>query len=267
MPNLYIVFILTLLMHFIATLAYAVRVVGLRTGRLTATAALFNLVMLVSRAAHAVQGPLLASKVDTDLKNGVSWESVCMDFRWILIASTLGTLLGAVFFPTFRRSFQRWVQHFDLERSVPRLILHSFSRTGIRVLKNQLKAPTRTAVRQLIALKDLPVRILLLNLVCVTLLTAGSLAALYAAYFQPDLRLTSSQLAPLVTGIATLGLFLFVDPYLSILTDDVLMEKASDSYFSRVTLFLVISRFTGTLTAQLLLIPAAKLISLIAMRL
>lgn len=255
-----IVFALTVLIHLIATLAYAVRLVGVRTGRLAITSALFNLFMLVSRISNAVQGPLLGKKVDLDLSMPVIPDSVSF-FRWMVFAGSLGTLIGALVFPSFRRLFNRWVLRFDSERSVPRLILHSFSKTGIRVFRHQLKAPSKHSVSQFLHFKDLPIRLILFNIISVSILTVGSFASLYSTYLVPEFRITAMQLSPIITGFATLVLFIYVDPYLSILTDDVIAGKQSDAYFFSCIICMIVSRLFGTILAMLLLVPAAKIIA------
>ena len=94
----------------------------------------------------------------------------------------------------------------------------------------------------------------------VALLTVGSFAALYAASIAPELRLTSSSLAPLITGIATVTLVVFIDPYFSMLTDDIINGKNSVVNFHKVVVWLVISRFFGALLALLIFIPCAYFI-------
>jgi hypothetical protein len=59
-------------------------------------------------------------------------------------------------------------------------------------------------------------------------------------------------------------MFVFIDPSLSVLTDDVMEGKATDSYFRRVVVLLVGSRLAGTIAAQLMLVPAARVIAALA---
>ena len=54
-----IVLILTFLINLITTLSYSVRIVGIRTGRVAISFTLFNILVLVSRAANGFQAPLL----------------------------------------------------------------------------------------------------------------------------------------------------------------------------------------------------------------
>ena len=106
-----------------------------------------------------------------------------------------------------------------------------------------------------------------LNMVAVALWTVGVFASLYAGYLKPELRVTASTLSSIVNGLATILMFVFIDPQMSMMTDDVMEGRVSDSTFRRALVWLVGSRFAGTLVAQLLLVPSASLIVLVAERL
>jgi hypothetical protein len=80
----------------------------------------------------------------------------------------------------------------------------------------------------------------------------------------PDNRVTASSLAAVVSGVATVLLFVFSDPYLPALTDDVLEGKVSETFFRRSAVWLVESRLAGTVLAQVLLVPAALTIKWVA---
>ena len=66
-----IVLVLTFVINLITTLSYSVRIVGIRTGRVAISFALFNILVLVSRTANGFQAPLLAKTVENDIKVGV----------------------------------------------------------------------------------------------------------------------------------------------------------------------------------------------------
>jgi len=59
-------------------------------------------------------------------------------------------------------------------------------------------------------------------------------------------------------------MFVFIDPQMSVMTDDVMEGKTSEPQFRRAVVWLVGSRLAGTLLAQLLLLPAAMLIVTVA---
>src|SRR5882757_8313246 len=96
-----IVLILTFIINLITTLSYSVRIVGIRTGRVAISFALFNILVLVSRTANGFQAPLLAKTVENDIKHGVF--SNVSTFRMVIFACTLATVAGAVLIPTFQR--------------------------------------------------------------------------------------------------------------------------------------------------------------------
>src|SRR4051812_39163906 len=70
--QLTIICALTFLIHLIGTLAYAVRIAGVRTGRIAVSFALFNILVLVSRTSNSFQGPFLAKRIERNISDGVT---------------------------------------------------------------------------------------------------------------------------------------------------------------------------------------------------
>jgi hypothetical protein len=60
--QLAVICILTFVIHLIGTLAYSVRIAGVRTRRIAVSFALFNILVLVSRTSNSFQGPFLAKR-------------------------------------------------------------------------------------------------------------------------------------------------------------------------------------------------------------
>jgi len=60
--NLLFICLLTLVIHVVGTLAYAVRIAGVRTRRIAISFSLFNILALISRTSNSFQGPFLASE-------------------------------------------------------------------------------------------------------------------------------------------------------------------------------------------------------------
>ena len=77
-------------------------------------------------------------------------------------------------------------------------------------------------------------------------------------------RLTAQGLSAVINGVATILLFVLIDPQLSVMTDDVVEGRISEASFRRAVVWLAGSRILGTLLAQILLVPAAMLIAQIA---
>jgi len=261
--QLAVIFILTFLIHLIGTLAYAARIAGTRTGRIAVSFALFNTLILISRTSNSFQSPLLAKRIEENLHAGMTTVAE-NDFRWLLLAASLATIAGALLIPTFQRLFGKAVTAFNIYRSVPRLLLHAFSKSGIAHLRDSMRIPARENISNFTSIRPLPIKILLFNIIAMAIWTVGVFAPLYAGYLNPDLRLTSSNLSAIVNGVATILMFIFIDPYLSVLTDDVVEGKLSDSAFRRVIVWLVGSRLAGTIVAQIILLPATMLIVKVA---
>ena len=257
-----IVFVLTFVIHLISTLSYSVRIVGIRTKRIAVSFALFNIMVLVSRTANGFQAPLLANQVEKNIQNGIGED--LFDFRIILLGATLATIVGGFLIPTFQRIFTKSVYQFSIHKSIPRLLIHGFSKSGIIQFANSLKIPDKKNVTELIKFRNIPKKIFILNIVAVAVLTVGVLASLYAGYLAPDLRTTSSTLSSIINGGATILLFIFIDPYLSGLTDDVIIGKCSEIVFRQFIIWMVVARLIGTLIAQLIFVPSAELISIVA---
>jgi hypothetical protein len=86
--QLIIICFLTFVIHLVGTLAYSVRIAGVRTRRIAVSFALFNILILVSRTSNSFQGPFLAKRVESNLGSGGS-HNLLLDFRWFLLAATL----------------------------------------------------------------------------------------------------------------------------------------------------------------------------------
>ena len=259
--QLLVICFLTFVIHLIGTLAFSVRIAGVRTKRIAVSLALFSILVLVSRTSNTFLGPLLAKRVESNLGGT---EDLLLDFRYLLLSSTLATVAGALLIPTFQRLFSRAVLHFQIHRSVPKLILHGFFKGGIHYLKDDVTAPKLSNVSAAQKGHGVSFSITALNLASTALWTVGIFASLYAGALDPSVRVTSSTLSSIINGGATIAMAVFIDPHLSAMTDDVIEGKTGESQFRRAIVWLVGSRFAGTVLAQLLLVPASLLIVQVA---
>jgi hypothetical protein len=231
-----------------------------------ASFAIFNILVLVSRTSNSFQGPLLAKRIENSLASGGT-HNLLFDFRCFLLSATLGTVVGALLTPSFQRVFSKAVESFQRHRSILRLIMRAFSQGGLAHLKGSLTLPSSAALTGLRKGRTVSASIILLNVAVVALWAVGVFAALYAGYLHPELRMTASNLSSIVNGVATILLFVLLDPYISVMTEDVLDGKLSEADFRGGMTWLIGSRFAGTLAAQALLVPAAALIAYVAVRL
>ena len=254
-----IVLILTFVINLITTLSYSVRIVGIRTGRVAISFALFNILVLVSRTANGFQAPLLAKTVENDIKADV--HSNVGIFRLIIFSCSAATIIGAFLIPTFQRVLSKAVINFSTHKSMGKLLLHGFSKAGILYFKDNVTMPAKSNLAQIKLDNDFPWRIFVANILAVAILTTGVLSSVYASYINPDFRSTASNLSAFVNGFATILMFAFIDPQLSAMTDDVMLGKCSEGTFRRNIVYMTIARLIGTLFAQIIFLPASYLIA------
>jgi hypothetical protein len=257
---------LTFVIHLVGTLAYAVRIAGTRTRRIALSLSLFNLLILVSRTSNSFQAPLLAKRVEENLASGTMGNGAD-DFRWLLVSATAATLVGAVLIPTFQRLLSRWVTALGEHRSMLAALRRAASPLVLAHVRDAAALPRWANLTRAHAGKHIPWSVAALNCVAMAVWSVGVFAALYAGYLRPELRVTASQMSAVVNGLATILMFAFIDPYLSLMTDDVAAGKVDEPYFRRSIVWLTGSRLAGTVLAQALLVPSAFWIVAVAERL
>ena len=196
------------------------RIAGVRTRRIAVSFALFNILVLVSRTSNSFQAPFLAKRVEASL-NHLADHNRLSDFRWLLVSATFATLAGAFLIPTFQRVFSRAVRDFQVHRSIPRLLLSACSQSGWTCLRQSVALPASGNVAPRRAGQGISAVTIALNVAAVSLWTVGVFASLYAGYLNPNLRVTSSALSSIINGVATILMFVMIDPQLSVMTDDV----------------------------------------------
>lgn len=259
-PQLIAIIALTFVIHFIGTLSYAVRLVSIRTHKVALTLSLFNILVLVSRTANSFQAPLVSKIVETDLNNGVTAPRADW-FALIIASSTVATLAAMLAIPSFQRLLAHAVEDFSRFKSVPRLLRKAISLRSYRTLHGDFTLPRRENLRFGGLMPHVSWKYVFLNLVSAAVITVGVLASLYAGYLGPDYRVTASSLSSIINGVATIFLFVFIDPYLSMMVDDTINGRMSEAVYRRYMVLLLLARAGGTVLAQFLLWPAAWLIA------
>lgn len=189
-----ILFILTFVINLVGSLAYSVRIAGIRTRRIALSFSLFNILVLVSRTANSFQAPLLAKRVERNVLTGMTSHGMA-DFRWLLLAASLATIVGGLFTPSFQRLFTRAVESFAHSRSIGRMILRALLpvRSDLHPTEHgdtgghNLSSRTRQG--------RVPFGVLAVNTGATAIWTVGVFASLYAAYLNPNVRATTSNLS------------------------------------------------------------------------
>src|SRR5256714_13220953 len=83
---------LSFAINLIGTLAYSVRIAGVRTRRIALSLSLFNALMLVSRTAVVLQVPLLSKRIERAVASGAARSTAGL--RWLIAAASVATLAG-----------------------------------------------------------------------------------------------------------------------------------------------------------------------------
>ncbi|AYA75943.1 DUF2837 domain-containing protein [Bacillus sp. Y1] len=248
------------IIHSIETLAYAVRLSGARVRLLASALSLFNLMVIVSRMANMMQQPFTGSLID-NAPEVDTLHFVESQYRVIIGASTFGTIIGILLLPTFIAIFSRAIIHLSEERGcIPSLIKKGLTFEFIKRGLKHIHLP-RPSYLVDIRLKDIPIRLFIINMVITAIYTIGVLSALYASLIAPERASTSIMASGLINGVATILLTIFIDPKISILADDVINQRGSYTNLKAVSLMMITSRLLGTLLAQLFFIPGAEYIA------
>jgi len=286
MERLLIVAALTAVIHCTNTLAYAVRISGVRTRRLATAFSLFNVIFLLASTANTIQAPLLASIVEMFIKTGqmitgvkipdeqlvsnpayqTLLTSLDYDFRIVIAAATVGTLIGAALIPAFVNIFNKAIFLFEETGSVPRMLwLIIISPRRFAKVSGQVYLPGKKSLKLATYRKlTIPKTFLFLNIIVTGIYTTGVLSSIYAGALFPSFRSTATLLSAVVNGLATILAATVVEPTAAAITDQALRGDRSDGDVKQMAFYLAITRLLGTVFAQLIFIPSAYLIKYVA---
>lgn len=238
------------------TLSFSVRLGGVRLAKLAVSLSLVGILLLVSRTSNMIQGPLVGNLIDRAKLNPDL--DVLPMFQLILFAASVGTLLAMFFYPTFTKLSMVIIRRLEIDGSFLNVMRVS-NVQKLRFTKHYVTVP-RFAMLHRLRIGGIPKRIMLINTVVTGIYTVGVLSSLYATFLAPSFTSTASQLTGLINGVATILLTLFLDPHIAMLTERSLQQKAGADQMGKLFGWLMISRFFGTLLAQLFLVPASHLI-------
>jgi hypothetical protein len=164
----------------------------------------------------------------------------------------------------FQRLLSRWVESFGQNRSPLWMFRRALSPAALAHVREAAVLPAWGNVANAQKGTRIPWGVVALNTIAMAVWSVGVFSALYAGYLQPELRVTASQLSAVVNGVATILMFIIIDPYLSLMTDDVAAGKVDEPHFRRSIVWLTGSRLAGTVLAQALLVPGAIWIAAVA---
>lgn len=260
--------------------AYAARLAGVRTGRIATSISLFNLFVTASRLATLIYtlmlGPLsdkagnavkaLVSHAQTP-QTAATIASVQHAFEWqlrlIILAGTLGTIVGSLMLPMFTYMYVRGVRSFERTKSLP----HSLARlASLRVLwdvSSHLRMPHYREIFGF-STRGIPRRLLIFNVVVTGIYAIGVVAAYYASVLDVNVARTAIGISGIINGIGTIAFTFFVDPTSSIIVDEAVKGERPHEEVKAMVFYLSVTAIAGWLLSQLLLWPAAWIIAVVA---
>ncbi|WP_339059905.1 lipid II flippase Amj family protein [Tepidibacillus marianensis] len=250
--------ILTVVIHLVDTLAYSVRLNSVKSGQVALSFSLFNLFVLVSRTANTFQAPLIGSIIGISITQGID---PITDMRKVIFASTVGTIVGVFFIPTFLKIFESGVRKLEISGSVPSLVVEALNVNNIKRIVKRATKPSKSMIQRL-RYREIPKRFLLLNAVVTGIYSVGVLAANYSALLvTEENRIAAAASSGMINGIATILLTLFIDPKSAIITDQALRGKRPYGDVKALVVLLIFTKIVGTLLGQVLFLPAAEIIA------
>jgi len=239
----------------------AARLAGVRAKRVATGLTLFNLFATFSRLLSLFYMPLIAALADRALErhDPAEFEG---EVRVIIIAATLGAIIGGLLLPTAARLLERGIHSFERRGSVVSAMARLFvPRTAVSAF-GEFRVPRTNMLSY--SPKALPKAFLLWNVVVMGFWVTGPLAAYYAGVLLHSSMATAISLSGLITGVATVTLTLIVDPTAARITDQAASGKRPIEDLKAMLVYLVVTTVVGTLLSQLLLDPAAHVIASVA---
>ena len=249
-------------MTIIGVIAYGSRLAGVKTKKLSTAFSLYNILNLFSRFANMLFLPLIGAIVEDSIRNNTI-NILTNQFYIILLSVLIGTIVAIFLLPTSTAFFELLVNKLSVHRNLVTLFIKEFN---FKNIKNTLKLfrPFKLKDIKNYKITSLQKGSLLLNPIIVSLYTVGYLAALYAGALTPENRLVASQLSSTVNGIGTILLYIFIDPIVGIISDEVMSNKREEKDLESLIFYFCVGRVVGVLLSFTLLIPLAKFISQIA---
>ncbi|MCB1220912.1 MAG: DUF2837 family protein [Planctomycetales bacterium] len=239
------------IMSIVDTLAYSVRTAGVYAGRLATSLSLFNAVVIISRLSNMFQAPIIGNFADSVYQGDYTAHDVLNALRIDLLFIVLGVLVGASLSPSFIAIFKRGIVVMGERGTLPRTVTYGLLR--ISRLPGYLRRPNMASITRNISPGSIPKSILFWNVFITCFYSIGVMATALAGSFNHNLAATCANLSGIVNGIATMLLFILVDPPASLIIDDCISGKRPKEDAVRLNLHMIISRLAGCLLGILML--------------
>jgi hypothetical protein len=255
--TIYIICFFTFMIHLTESIAYSLRLAGLRTMQIAISMSFVTSTLLISRLSNMFQAPLMGTMVDAAIIQGTPDSLILLEtgFRMIIFSAFLGAAMGAFCTPTALQLFPRAINRFLERGSLIYVMASAFKPRNVVRIVGSFRFPRLQSLKT-ISLKGLPKTFLIMNVMVAAIHCIGVLCALLAGAHLPEIRSTAIQLSGIVNGIATVLFTIFVDPAGARITDQAAHGKRPLNDVKSVVFFMQMGKMLGTLVvAQLLLKP------------
>ena len=250
---------------------FSSRTSAVRTAKVATALAVFNFFSLISRVAGQVYGPFVGAVTDQltrrapgEALEGQALEKLEFFNRSLIAGATVGCILSVLLIPTFVRIYDTIILQMDQHGELTKVLKKALHPKSWPAILRTFSAPWKQNVTWA-ALARLPKGFLWGNIIVLTFLTVGQLAAIYAgAALAPEVARTATLLSPLINGVATITLSIIVDPGCATVVDDAIKGERSMDDVETMTFWLAMGSVIGTMVAQLLFLPGAWFIGEVA---
>lgn len=270
--QLYVALAINVVIQAIQIGAYAARLAGVRTGRVATSISLFNLFVTASRLATMVYtlmlGPL-ADRAGNAVRTAppalvpVAQHTFELQLRAIILAGTVGTIVGALLLPMFTYMFTRGVRSFERTHSLPHSLARLFSPPVIWEILRHIRLPSWREIRSF-SPRHIPRRLLIFNVVVTGVYAIGVVAAYDASVLAPSVARTAIGISGLINGIGTVAFTFFVDPTSSIIVDEAVKGERPHEDVKSMVFYLALTAIIGWILSQFILWPSAEAIKIVA---
>ena len=146
MLSFYIICFFTFCLHLSESLAYGMRISGIRTKQIAIALSFVSTTLLISRLSNMFQAPLLGSLADATIHVGTSSALTHFELamRFVIFAAFLGSLVGALLTPTTVTLFEKAIYRFLAHGSLPKIFIECLFE--ISRICFSLKLPTKSMI-------------------------------------------------------------------------------------------------------------------------
>lgn len=254
------VFVINFFVNWLNATTGAMRIAAVKTRRVATALSLYNFFQMTVRLMALFYVPLMGFVVDRAVHAGdigmLLWQ-----IRFVLLASTLGSILGALSIPTFVRIYMRGIEAVERRHgNLFKLLIDMFAPRRLGLLVKSYTPPNLEKAKGS-TLQGIPGNFLVANVFMTAIWGIGVLAALFASAIVPEYARTATLLSGIINGLATILFSLLVDPSAAVIVDQTVHGIRPESQVKSMVVYMTGGTILGTLLGQVFLYHAALIIA------